>query len=156
MSSIVKFIKETYKKQTLLEAIKAGGWKALIDGNVAETTIIHSPGSTLIGADRSGNKYYERPAGQFGRHRWVVYADLTWPHGQEPSTIDPLWHSWLHYMNDDPPSKVQARTALYELDPWPNQTGSTSAYMPKGAWHNKHKRNWRKYQAWDPDQASSS
>ena len=33
-NKVVKFLNETYGKQSLLESLKAGGWKALIDGNV--------------------------------------------------------------------------------------------------------------------------
>ena len=35
MSAVVKFLKEAYGKQTLLESLKAGGWKAALDGNLA-------------------------------------------------------------------------------------------------------------------------
>ena len=27
-----------------------------------------------------------------GRHRWVVYKDLSWPLGQEATAIAPDWH----------------------------------------------------------------
>ena len=27
-----------------------------------------------------------------GRHRWVVYKDLSWPLGQEATSICPDWH----------------------------------------------------------------
>jgi hypothetical protein len=35
MGAVVKFLKETYGKTTVLGAIKAGGWKNLFDGNLA-------------------------------------------------------------------------------------------------------------------------
>lgn len=27
-----------------------------------------------------------------GRHRWVVYKDLSWPTGQEATSVAPDWH----------------------------------------------------------------
>lgn len=30
-----------------------------------------------------------------GRHRWVVYGDLSWPGGQDPTTIPAEWHGEL-------------------------------------------------------------
>ena len=33
--AVVKFLKETYGKQSLTDAVKAGGWKSLIDGSLA-------------------------------------------------------------------------------------------------------------------------
>ena len=34
-NAVVSFLKETYGKQTVLECIKAGGFKALFDGSIA-------------------------------------------------------------------------------------------------------------------------
>jgi hypothetical protein len=33
--ALVKFLKETYGKTTLVDSIKAGGWKAALDGTLA-------------------------------------------------------------------------------------------------------------------------
>ncbi len=68
-----------------------------------------------------------------GRHRWVVYKDLSWPLGQEATSICPDWHGmscfymlnvllyalqivllsslllaagWIHCLYDVPPSHV--------------------------------------------------
>ena len=27
-----------------------------------------------------------------GRHRWVVYGNMNWPQGQDPTTVDDSWH----------------------------------------------------------------
>lgn len=35
MSAVVKFLRETYGKATLLECVKAGGWKSFFDGSLA-------------------------------------------------------------------------------------------------------------------------
>ena len=75
-----------------------------------------------MGTDDLGNKYYERPEAQYGvsvvlmhcpddvsallsvleeaesscictgRHRWVVYANLDWPDGYEPTQVPAEWH----------------------------------------------------------------
>jgi hypothetical protein len=34
-NAVVKFLRETYGKATLFDAIKAGGWKSLFDGSLA-------------------------------------------------------------------------------------------------------------------------
>ncbi|KAK9830380.1 hypothetical protein WJX72_011448 [[Myrmecia] bisecta] len=151
MGSLVKFLQETYGKKSLLDAIKAGGWKALIDGNVGQTTLVHGPGATLVGTDEFGNKYYERMTEQFGRHRWVVYGNLNWEaHGQEPTTVPAEWHGWLHSIYDTPPSKVPPKKPIYALTQKPNMTGQPGCFLPKGAWQNPEKRNWQKMQMWQP------
>ena len=33
--ALAKFLKETYGRTTVFEAVKAGGWKALLDGTLA-------------------------------------------------------------------------------------------------------------------------
>ena len=33
--ALAKFLKETYGKQSVLDAIKGGGWKAFLDGTLA-------------------------------------------------------------------------------------------------------------------------
>ena len=73
-----------------------------------------------MGSDDLGNKYYERPEAQYGapqanscpasysqvkvlmhmllctgRHRWVVYANLDWPDGYEPTQVPAEWHGAL-------------------------------------------------------------
>lgn len=35
MGSVIKFFKETYGKQSIWGAVKAGGWRNLFDGNHA-------------------------------------------------------------------------------------------------------------------------
>ena len=47
MSAVAKFLKETYSKQTFLEAVKAGGWKAALDGTLAYATLT-GPVSNLV------------------------------------------------------------------------------------------------------------
>ncbi len=35
MSKLVKYVEQALGKQSLMEAVKAGGWKVLIDGTLA-------------------------------------------------------------------------------------------------------------------------
>lgn len=82
-----------------------------------EATLVHGPTGTFVGEDELGNRYYENNKNQMGeqpslhvlygdyfdgdllhalwiagRHRWVVYKDLSWPQGQESTSIPPAWH----------------------------------------------------------------
>ncbi|KAL3161400.1 hypothetical protein ABBQ32_010290 [Trebouxia sp. C0010 RCD-2024] len=150
MGSVVKFLKETYRKQTLWEAVKSGGWRAALDGTVAETTLIHGPTGTFVGEDELGNRYYENKDNQAGRHRWVVYKDLSWPTGQEATSVAPDWHGWLHSLYDVPPSQKDFKRPIYSLKHTPNKSGQTERYLPKGSWFNPKKRNWTKVQFWQP------
>lgn len=34
-NKLIKFLNETYGKQSLLDSLKSGGWKAAIDGTLA-------------------------------------------------------------------------------------------------------------------------
>lgn len=150
MGAVVKFLKETYRKQSLWEAVKAGGWRAALDGTIAETTLVHGPDGTLVGEDELGNRYYENNNNQIGRHRWVVYKDLSWPLGQEATSICPDWHGWIHCLYDVPPSHKEFKRPIYALKHKPNTSGGQERYVPKGSWHNPEKRNWTKMQFWQP------
>ncbi|KAG0502167.1 hypothetical protein HPP92_002239 [Vanilla planifolia] len=68
-----------------------------LDGNLLQTKI-HNIGATVVGVDKFGNKYYERLENtQFGRHRWVEYAQKD---RYNASQVPPEWHGWLHYITD--------------------------------------------------------
>ncbi|CAL5206527.1 unnamed protein product [Lathyrus oleraceus] len=46
--------------------------------NLCRQTKIHNIGAILVGVDKYGNKYYEKTENtQYGRHRWVEYAEKT-------------------------------------------------------------------------------
>lgn len=150
MGSIVKFVKETYRTKSLWEAIKAGGYKAGYDGTVAEATLVHGPDGTFVGEDELGNRYYENNKNQMGRHRWVIYKDLSWPQGQEATSIPASWHGWIHSLYDTPPSKTNMKPPVYAIPHKLLQTGQTGGYYPKGSWYNPKKRNWVKMNFWQP------
>jgi len=69
MNQLTTYFAKGMGKQSLREAIKAGGWKVLIDGNLTETMVRHGPGADLIGVDQFGNKYFQKLDTQVGRHR---------------------------------------------------------------------------------------
>lgn len=43
------------------------------------------------------------------RNRWVVFADSLDYRTQDPSTVPPEWHGWLHQITDQNPTNVRAR-----------------------------------------------
>ena len=58
---------------------------------------------TLVGVDRNGNHYFQNEKDELpGRHRWVDYAQL---YDNNNTQIDPEWHSWLHHIRKEPPTK---------------------------------------------------
>lgn len=78
------------------------------------------------GTDSLGNRYFYRSRGKGRREkRWVVYQGVV-----EASKVPPVWHAWLHHVQNNIP--VQADQSLY---PWqqphrPNLTGTLYAYQP--------------------------
>ena len=55
------------------------------------------------------------------RNRWVVYngAAQHW-RNQEPSTVPPEWHGWLHYITDANPTNVSAAVPSRGFWVWPS------------------------------------
>lgn len=106
----------------------------------------------LVGTDSFGNRYYRarsRRAGrEFGRERrWVMYAGEP-----EASAVPPLWHAWLHYQSDTPPTDAPPARP-WQKEHEPNLTGTPAAYRPPG--HVYQGGNRAKatgdYEAWKPD-----
>ncbi|KAK2161256.1 hypothetical protein LSH36_119g00028 [Paralvinella palmiformis] len=84
---------------------------------------------TLVGQDKYGHKYYENKRYFIARSRWVDYADDVGM-DYDGSQVPPEWHRWLHYMTDDPPTKVPPVTRKYILDHIENRTGTHEQYVP--------------------------
>lgn len=145
------------KKSSLLDAVKAGGWKVLIDGNLAESVVAHGPGGTLVGTDEHGNKYFEKVDAQSNRNRWVVYAESTHYTNQNPTVVPPEWHGWLHYITDENPANGEFKRPRYHLEAKENPSFSgETKYQPKGAWGAPHHgRSWRKWEKWVPPSTTS-
>ena len=120
----------------------------------SQTTLIHSPGATLVGTDSKGNRYFERvtPEEQYGRHRWVVYSELDCHRGQDPTTVPAEWHGWLHNITDDAPSRNPGafdNKYAWSLPHRGFSSNTAAAYLPKGHWSNPARRNWKKVSTWD-------
>lgn len=152
MNKLTTYFGQALGKQTLTDAVKAGGWKILIDGTLAESLFRHGPGGTLVGTDQYGNRYYEKKEAQMGRDRWVVYAGAAHYTTQDPSAIPPEWHGWLNRITDENPTSAEFKKPIYAVEATAHPTGTADRYQPKGSWFNEEKRNWRKYQAWVPPQ----
>jgi NADH dehydrogenase (ubiquinone) 1 alpha subcomplex subunit 12 len=142
------------KEQSLLESFKnSGGWKTIIDGNLAETVLAHGPGGELVGTDAHGNKYFEKVDAQSNRSRWVVFAGSTHYTMQNPTVVPPEWHGWLHYIVDENPSNASGddlKAPQYQIEAKAHPSFTGPKYQPKGAWGTEGQRDWRKYQAWQP------
>ncbi|KAK1766268.1 NADH ubiquinone oxidoreductase subunit NDUFA12-domain-containing protein [Phialemonium atrogriseum] len=56
---------------------------------------------TLVGVDKFGNKFYENNDELPLRTRWVDYVK----HDFDASHIEPMWHMWISYGVDQPPTQ---------------------------------------------------
>ena len=81
--------------------------------------------SRQIGEDQFGNKYYVGKSKNYtGRNkRYVIYKGI-----EDSSKIPPIWHAWLHYMQDDVPEKTESYD--WEKGYLPNLTGTKFSYDP--------------------------
>lgn len=156
MNALTKYIAKGLGKQSVGEALKAGGWKVLIDGNLGETLIRHpgKDGADLVGVDEFGNKYFEKADAQVGRNRWVVYAKADNFKTQDASAVPAEWHGWLHFISDVNPSNHTFEKPIYAVQAKANMSGTSSRYVPKGHLQNAHRRTWLKYQRWDYKQST--
>jgi NADH dehydrogenase (ubiquinone) 1 alpha subcomplex subunit 12 len=65
-----------------------------------------------------------------GRSRWVIYNEK-FGLNYDGSQIDPIWHGWIHYTTDEPPTVK--KPIMY---PWvtqelkENKTGTRDQYVP--------------------------
>ncbi|KAK5656697.1 hypothetical protein OQA88_4243 [Cercophora sp. LCS_1] len=81
----------------------------------------------LVGSDKFGNKYYENAEELPLRTRWVDYAN----HDFDAAQIEPLWHSWISYAIDAPPTKESLAVASRPWaspNPLPNRTFGPGAF----------------------------
>ena len=110
-----------------LNGIKSvGGWKAAWYLLLRECYVRYG---SLVGTDKYGNKYYENNSFFFSRHRYVHYPYVdrfTYDASQVPSE----WHRWLHYITDDPPTKVPPPQRKFTLSHKDNKTGTKMEYVP--------------------------
>ncbi|KAJ7525271.1 hypothetical protein O6H91_17G043600 [Diphasiastrum complanatum] len=146
---VLAFLRSTIK------AAKDNGWKAALEevkkqGLVA-TKLWTDDGARLVGVDKLGNKYFEKKVNsQFGRHRWVEYADKK---QYNASAVPPEWHGWLHYITDHTPEQLEdLKPARYGIEHKLNRSGEGDAYIyhSKGHALNPKQRNWTRYEPWQP------
>jgi NADH:ubiquinone oxidoreductase subunit len=123
-----------------------GGWRGLLR---APGLVLHTlRAGAHVGTDAVGNQYYEERRTADGRRarRWVVYKGPV-----ESSTVTPEWHSWLHYVTDEP--LPDTGRLPWQKPHRPNLTGTVSGYRPAG--HDYAGGNRAKtpadYEAWTPD-----
>ncbi|KAF6989498.1 hypothetical protein CFC21_006830 [Triticum aestivum] len=114
-------------------------------------TKIHNIGATLVGVDTFGNKYYEKLHDtQYGRHRWVEYADKG---RYNASQVPAEWHGWLHHITDSTGDKLlEEKTKKFIREHRQNYTGQGDdlIYHSKGHALNPGQRDWTRYQPWEP------
>ncbi|KAH7571488.1 hypothetical protein JRO89_XS04G0061200 [Xanthoceras sorbifolium] len=152
--------------------------------DVSMQTKIHNIGATLVGVDKFGNKYYQKLGDtQYGRHRWVEYAEKG---RYNASQVPAEWHGWLHFITDHTgdeaslvlkyymiPYNVRAFVCLsilkkvhllqllmlkpkrYGLEHKENLSGEGDEYIyhSKGHALNPGQRDWSRYQPWQPTKA---
>ena len=101
--------------------------------------------SEYVGSDHRGNKYYLSKKKDYlgNRKRLVVYPD-----GDDPSSVPPMWHGWLHYLSENIPDEKDLKTFKWQMEHEANMTGTSSKYLP-----NRGKVS-ADYKAWDPTSIS--
>ncbi|KAL5568220.1 hypothetical protein UlMin_024795 [Ulmus minor] len=148
--SVLKAIKEKGVGNFLRDLREDGYLKCLPDGNLLQTKI-HNIGATLVGVDKFGNKYYQKLEGmQYGRHRWVEYADKGC---YNASQVPPEWHGWLHYITDSTGDELlMLKPKRYGVEHKQNFSGEGNEYIYHSKEHslNPRQRNWTRYQPWQP------
>lgn len=101
-----------------------------------------------VGEDEYGNIYYlSKFKNSEGKaKRLIQYKGIT-----EASSVPPLFHGWLHYMQDDFPSMGDKYS--WQKPREPNQTGTKQAYLPLGhiTKNTKRQQTSNDYQPWNPD-----
>ena len=104
----------------------------------------------LVGKDDDGNKYYTSNIshGVKKEKRWVLYKN-----DNDPTNIDPIWHSWLHHVIEDVPNLKTKKNFYWQKKISPNQTGTEKAYFPPGHVLNRERKikKIKNYESWMPN-----
>ncbi|ONK65686.1 uncharacterized protein A4U43_C07F39650 [Asparagus officinalis] len=129
-------------------------WPGRVRASTRQTKI-HNIGATLVGVDKFGNKYYEKLENtQYGRHRWVEYADKG---RYNASQVPAEWHGWLHFVTDHTGDELlMLKPQRYGLEHKQNFSGEGEQYIyhSKGHTLNPGQRDWTRYQPWQPAKTS--
>jgi NADH:ubiquinone oxidoreductase subunit len=108
----------------------------------------------LKGVDVNGNQYYENLDYMSGRTRWVVYADAD---SNDPTTVEPIWHGWLHYTTDKTPLDRQPYIPRFYKPRQPNslsQMGFKANHLPPGSLHREDSSVPLVYSTWKDVEAN--
>ncbi|KAK8947836.1 putative NADH dehydrogenase [ubiquinone] 1 alpha subcomplex subunit 12 [Platanthera guangdongensis] len=159
MASVVRGVLKAIKEKGILnfaKHLKEDGYlNCIFDGNLLQTKI-HNIGATLVGVDKFGNKYYQRLENtQYGRHRWVEYAENS---RYNASQVPPEWHGWLHYITDHTGDELlKLKPNRYGVEHKENFSGEGDEYIyhSKGHALNPGQRDWTSYQPWLPAKTST-
>lgn len=154
MASVVRSAFKAIKEKGIgnfIKDLKEDGFlKCLPDGNLLQTKI-HNIGATLVGVDKAGNKYYQKLENtQYGRHRWVEYAEKG---RYNASQVPAEWHGWLHFITDSTGDELlMLKPKRYGLEHRENFSGQGDEYIyhSKGHSLNPGQRDWTRYQPWNP------
>ena len=140
MAYISAWIREQMNVIKVVGGYKNAFRRLLREGNVRT--------GTLVGTDEYGNKYWENYSYMYGRNRMVEYPyvdRLTYDGSQIPAE----WHRWMHYMTDDPPTKVPPPDRKFYKPHEKNFSGTKKEYVP-------YSTTRPKIEAWTPPKVKSS
>ena len=105
----------------------------------------------FVGNDEKGNRYYKSNIshGIKKEKRWVLYHK----NNNDPTSINPEWHGWLHHIIDDIPDKKAKKKFKWQKKLLPNLTETKEFYKQEGHLLNKNKLllKRKKYESWDPN-----
>eukprot|EP00003_Mantamonas_plastica_P027456 TRINITY_DN5893_c1_g1_i3.p1 TRINITY_DN5893_c1_g1~~TRINITY_DN5893_c1_g1_i3.p1 ORF type:complete len:124 (+),score=38.38 TRINITY_DN5893_c1_g1_i3:70-441(+) len=88
-------------------------------------------GGKEVGVDKFGNRYMFNPDLQPGRQRWIEYAS----DDVDATQIPAEWHSWVHYLADEPPSEETGKGIVFKMEHVENPSNSgelDKIYLPRG------------------------
>ncbi|KAI9157355.1 hypothetical protein LWI28_021179 [Acer negundo] len=145
-STVVKSALKAIRERglgTFLRGLKEEGYfRCLPDGNLLQTKL-HNIGANLVGVDKFGNKYYEKLGNtQYGRHRWVEYAEKS---RYNASQVPAEWHGWLHFITDHTGDELlMLKPKRYGIEHKQNLSGEGDEYIyhSKGHTLNPGQRDW--------------
>ena len=104
--------------------------------------------SIKVGEDEYGNQYYEDKKTYDGKRkkRFVRYKGIV-----ESSKVPPMWHAWLHYIEEKVPAKKR-RVHEWQKSHIPNLTGTVFATKPKASISKSGERqkSHADYESWKP------
>lgn len=117
---------------------------------------------TVVGVDSRGNKYMEDLTSAHPRHRWVEFKEnpvMSTHAFMDPTSISPLWHSWLHHTTDLTGEQVEAQywKNWAAKDAEPSKTGTADAYAADAYLLNEksrevmEERNQKQWDSCDPN-----